>query len=360
MSYNDIKPNSIIHLEKTYQDYVEDKEDFLNHSKVIEYLFNKPTPNIETLPDLLKIDYNSTVKPVRLEMKDRNFLDIKITTMRNLADIFKKQYRLIQKKLHLTGKILNFPLIPSVENHKRLQLIRDILDKMILKVGKNFTYVQNWNFLIEGQHNNLLSKPKINIEQSFLCHFYGLTMWNNQLVKYVIIYDRDEDFDPRSRNCKQNHLNRIIQQYILWQTNIHLLRLNKSSDIQKEIKTFFHNIRNNINYVRQNAIQPIREFFVRTERVRPLVNFQTEYKQNHIIYLKYHHKKNPKYDTDDNEFFDQLIMTDMYSERPMDRAIVIPSDFANQIINEKSKLKFDVGPTEAEKIVIELVGLNDD
>ncbi len=355
-----------IEASKLYEKYIEEKHELMNHSKIIEYLFNKPSPKIIKNKDLIT-DYDSTIKIVRLEETDKNSIVFNFDTMNGFFDRYidlckKSEYATKMNLLPQRGITTNFV---SNSNHKTIGQIKtlsketELINKILYKCEKPFkmSYISNWTFQIEGEHISLSKKPTVNIEEKYIFDFFGLTMVHGQLVLFVIEYDDDFKF---KNYTNEHHVNDIFQQYILFQLNINLLRLNKNSDFKKEIVRFLKLIRNTRQYVIENPIEPISKAFSTLPALvmkEKMDQFMADYKYNYLIYLKYPGKKNQIYGIDDDKYFDK-INNEILKKSNEDISIVsediqVNDDIIEKILKKKENYH---ARGEADKIIVELLG----
>lgn len=326
-----------IELSKIYDKYSQEKYKYINHKRIIEYLFNKPLEKIST-------NYESTVRLVRLELSDPTFISCKFDIMHTLLSNYSekhKNYVRLCKKYYGEAKSMNINYLPTVYelSHQEKNIMK-ILDLIESKVPNKFKYIYKWNFMVEGEDNNIVKLPTVNYQQPFVYDFYGVTMWHNQLVQFVILFDND------------NSQTDIEKQYILHQMNIHLLRLNRKSNFKKDIISFIKRIRNSTEYIIQGALKP-------STKVIDFPLFDDDYEYNHKIYLKIPPKKYPKYDSDDDDFFEYQFIKDQNEEIDAEPSLVVTSDFFQKILEEKKDLhppkKKSKNEQKAEKIIVELI-----
>jgi hypothetical protein len=412
MSKSIINPQNIIseisrvgkELSRIYEDFLIEKHDYLNHKKTIEYLFNKPLEKVSSYHDLMYVSYESparerSVKLVRLELKDKSKINSFWFLMNEFLSDFSEEYNFYEKYIKIYeqkynksfNELLKFDYLPvspiylphfvctfcktkrnSQKNGKlaknwvksKLNIhkknIMQILNKINNAMNNKFSYVYKWNFKVEGEHTNLMKLPTVNNQQSFVYDFYGITMWYDQLVQFVILFDDDSHFDS-SPFCSQKveekfdkiHYDDILKQFMLFQMNIHLLRLNERSNLKTEILSFIKRIRirTSTKYVIEGKIKPIARLFQSKEVIDELALFKEDYEYNHVIFLKIPPiggirqrllvssagpiKKNPKYNSD--EYFEYQSIKDNYSEVAADSGALVSTDVLKNIIYRPSK-----------------------
>jgi hypothetical protein len=127
-------------------------------------------------------------------------------------------------------------------------LVMNFLDKMAKKYKLYYFYLYRWHFC----------KDKNALEYDFYC----VMIYENRIFQWVIEFDGDQHFRNISRfNFVITHKHDILKQYYLAELNIHLLRLNKQSDINKSIVDFVNQILVSDKYVIVNKINPIQKLF---------------------------------------------------------------------------------------------------
>lgn len=337
-----------LYLNKRYDVYLEEKSILLNHRKMVEYLFNKPTIKINSLKDLLLIDYDSTIRLVRLEKKDKITITSQFFLLWETIKKYSSVYQTYQDLLHSMKSKRYFNCLPIIQELPEIkQNIIKILDQYEYRY--KISYLCQWSFYQEGEHLVLTKLPTVNLEQKFVYDFYGIMINHGQLIQFVIEYDDD------SMN-EQQHISNIIKQFILFQKNINLLRLNKNSNIKKEIVDFIRKIKNTSKYVSQNSIRPIARLFNSSSINPHLVKFCVNYEYNHIVYLKMPTKKILIYDSDDEDFFDQHIKANVELTDPADDEYTVSQNIIFKIIEEKKDLH-PVKRSEVDDILVELIGI---
>lgn len=83
--------------------------------------------------------------------------------------------------------------------------------------------------------------------------FYGILIHENDMIHFVIEYDGDYHFKTNEES-KKLHICDIIKQYYLRRMGIHLLRLNKKSNIELSIDVFFEKLIRDLLYVSIGAL----------------------------------------------------------------------------------------------------------
>ena len=134
-------------------------------------------------------------------------------------------------------------------------------------------YVFKWTFITEGERYSVIEKIPINFSSDYIYDFFGQIIQKDRLILFVIEYKDDVTEED------------IMKQHILFQMNVHLLRLNKKSNIAIEIKNFIKKIRKSNEYVIMNKID------YGLDGIDELKIFMKEYEDNHIAYLKNPKKK---------------------------------------------------------------------
>lgn len=336
----------ILRLNEYSQTYINEKTNLLNHPKMVEYLFNKPIKKISHLKDLL-IDYNDQIKLVRLEEKEKSKITAYFFVMLEINRYSLQHQKLMDK---YPKKIKHLLQVAKPKGNKIK--IMDVLNKY---EGHNkICYLYDWTFLQQGEHLIITKPPTINYENPFIYDFYGVIIHHGQLVHFAIEYDNHHHFDKNYEFFDELHINDIMKQYILFQMNINLLRLNKHSDIKTEIRNFFIEIKNTSNYVIKNRISPIKKLFnIEDDN---LVQFCDDYALNHIIYIKNPVEQDALYNSDDDEFFENKDV--ICPDDPADMGYSVSNDVLKKILKEKQDFHL-VKQKKADKMVVELIGKDD-
>ena len=346
-------------LGKRYDVYVNEKKNLMNHPRIVEYLFNKPNGKVSSINDLL-IDYDSSLKIVRLEKKDSiaitSYFFVMTETLKRysiVSDLYEKNIKNIDSNKKKILKQPNYlPRISTLSTNEKK--VMDILNKLEFKYRLSF--IHKWNFTQEGEHVNILKKATINYEQNFVYDFYGILINHGQLIQIVI-------------ECSEStQTNDLVKQYILFQMNVNLLRLNAQNDIYTQINAFLKKIKNTTKYIIHNPIKPhfIGQKIIFDNATRDnLHQFLNDYHYNHIIYLKNPSNKNPLYDSDDDEFFDNQIIDEINDDEqnnylnqpPHEQNIIINANDFKKILKEKENYIIRKN-NDAENIIVELIGKN--
>lgn len=361
-----------------YEKYLVAKKRLINHDKMVEYIFNKSMMKIDGPRDLItshKMMKNYPIRLVRLE-KGEPIQIIKYFTIINKAlytfvhtNTSCKKYLESVKK----NKIVDiFHCLPLVEElSKKKQYIIKVLDTF--EYTHNMIYIYEWSMAQEGVHLTVFHKPEINYGQPFVYDFYGITIDHGLLNQFVILYDDETHFDLSSKDYNNIHVNDIYKQHILFQMNIHLLRLNRKSKILDEITSFLDKIINATNYISINPITPQKKLFNKNAKkyIPDLDNFAKDYNYNHVVYSKMPVKKYTNYEPDDEIFFNDLINKKYESKlKPHDQSAhsyTVTSDVLNKILKMKQtskKTKSDKmsetnNSDRAGEIVVKLIGIDD-
>jgi hypothetical protein len=354
-------------LSRIYEDFLIVKYNYLNHKRIVEYLFNKPLEKVSSYYNLMAINYDSSVKLVRLEKKGSTEFDYYFSLLNKNFNNFSDKYDLYEKYIKIYeqqhdknfNNLLKFDYLPvlsksTIHERKIIQILNGIYDA----IDDKYHCLYKWNFMVEGEYTNLMKLPTVNYQQSFVYDFYGITLWHNQLVQFVILFDDDSHFDSTVETFEKIHHDDILKQYMLYQMNIHLLRLNKRSDLKKEIYSFIKRIRISTKYIIEGKIKPISRFFQSNKIINELVLFKEDYQYNHLIYLKTPVKKCPDYVLDDDKYFEQQSIKDNYSEVAADSGAMVSTDVLKNIIEDKKDFhplkKNKTNEERANEIIVEL------
>lgn len=340
-----LKKKIFLSLSREYEKYNTEKYTLLNHKKIVEYLFNKQMNEVRTLKQLLDIKYNDPVKIIRLTDTNRCQIDVTMSTLLGLHNNYAEKYENNKQK---NGEKIKYLVTDMTKNEIK---IMNYLEKYIEKYDK-IAYVYNWNFKIEGEDTSLLKIPSVNYQNNQNYSFYGVTLFHNQLVQFIIIYDEDNE------NNEEKHIMNIINQYMLLQMNINLLRLNKKTDAKKEINIFINKIKNTTEYVIQNGIVADRKLFRSMEENDILVKFCEDYKYNRKIYYKVSKLTDDNIEDDNDVFYAKQTSKDIHKNKYQDEGFLISNETLKKIINNKSV--YETKKDKANEMLIKLIGEDDE
>ena len=333
-------------LIKKSEEYREIKTKYLNNFKIVEYLFNKPTKKIFTSNDI-DLDYNNTVKSVYLDPDHVTHLDVALDDLAytlyeynriyNAYTNYVKEYIKITKSKPLFPKINYLPHYSELSN--KVRIINDILDKIRDYFEKKDTCkmscVYKWTFITEGEHHTLSQKIPINFTNDLVYDFFGQIIYDDKLILFVIDYvDKIAPCNQSAswRQDKEDYRIGIMKQHMLYQMNIHLLRLNKKSDLQAAINHFIGKIMKTNDYVIMNKLDFDVELF--GEVNEELLEFVNEYELNHVAYLKNPRKKTRVREDDDDD-------DDELDKEPADEKSVVDKNMFKKLVSRKMYLGTD-------------------
>lgn len=359
----------MLRISKYYEEYENLRFQLLNHPKIIEYLFNKPLEKHKFVGDLT-FDFDCTVKTVMLSSKDNLKIGNFFIYMDEQISKYNKVYKNSgQYKSHFDKQFF-IPLEKLSDPEKKIYHIME-------KLGKKYELYcfSKWKFKVEGEHTSLGKLPTINFDLNISCDFFCCMLYKHQLHLFVIEYDSNSHHDVKSENFIKIHLNDLLKQHYLFQMNIHLLRLNKDSDIKKEIKNFIKEVIEGSNYVISGQIEPMFKFR------KPicgeyLKTFNTDYAYNHNIYLKIaarsknidhskeelevvlvgknKEKKHKNSNESEIDSYDDIENNIHYQKEPCDLDYVITNDIMEEILTDKEYFKV---PTKQDFMFDDLVGM---
>lgn len=203
---------------------------------------------IKTIEDLTKIKYKRktqikipcTIKMKRyIKMYEKEHKDLKIKRKELRKN--KRKYKKICEELQI--KNINLESKTSLKMYKGEKKIQKVLKK--LKTQYDLYYFHNYrlNFC----------KNKINLEYDYLCMLIN----NGLILLFVIEYDGEQHYGPNKiYDYEETHKRDILKQYYLYNLNINLIRLNKKSEVSKEIKKFIKDMIQKKDYLLKNPIKP--------------------------------------------------------------------------------------------------------
>lgn len=284
-----------------------EKKLLLNNPRIIEYLFNKSIKN----PPPAIISYSDKPRKVRLEINDQEFYETQINILAEHCQV-------------------------QSANPYKIQ-IKTILDKIKI----NLVYLSEWDFVSNNKNNVIKNTKPVIYEQDWTYDFFGIIEYRSKLSLFVILFD-EENISRRIE---------VRKQYILYQMNIHLLRLNSRSDIKTEINNFIKKIIYKDSYV---IIHGIRGELKINDQIMIFVD---NYIINHHIYLKMRPKKNTSYKSEDDEYFENDWDINLFVIDPPDPGIVVSPRVWNYLM-EKEKQKVRVknkNENRAGEILVEFI-----
>lgn len=274
---NKIEKN--INFLKTKFIFIEaNKKKFLNHPKILEYLFSMPIIERDTISESIKACSNDII-PVILSDKDSMVIDDIITDLYSSIIEYLKHYEKFINKLNIldmTSEAI-ISLLPFVPNNSN----KHIEIKTTLKESSILYYIEQWSFTVCDKYINA-RKPIPYIYKSSLTVDYFVLAENmkNEIILFAIEFDKKKNVDT------------YLKQYYLRQMNIHLLYLDNKSDIKKKIKSFIIKILKNTTYIISNGYIPKK---IKTNKSDNIITrlrlFSHDYNHNHNVYLKYYSSK---------------------------------------------------------------------
>jgi len=295
-------------LNRSYQELVQNKKELMNNPKMMEYLFYHSINKKSNLKEAMEFVGDDTVKKVKLVGADQSqiegmFLVLYHNTVEYQIDferyllLLAKYYKLTGNKLDLSKRLSFVP-----KRSTGINVIAKFLDSL------SVDYIPQWSFTLVEQHLSSNKKMPYSFETDLQVDFYGYILdKKNKMIQYAIIYD-------------ESTANDYLAEYYLRQINIHLLRLNKKSDIGREIGKFFRIVAKTDKYLVRNGfnIDSLKD-----DVENDLAIFYKDYYYNHIIYLKYKKSDDELADLSDDDLVN-------YSEDPCDEGYVTNIDLSKR------------------------------
>ena len=354
-----------LNLYNKYDRYINEKKEYLNYKRIVDYLYNKPIQKIYTLNELIKPNKNaSSLKIVRLELSNDKKIEGHFFTLNSLYQMYCNTMKNIKKRVNVT-KINKTNL--RVEISKNEKKIMKYLGDIAKKYKGKIEYTYNWNFNVVGENNLSIKIATVNNQDKYNYNFYGVIMFRYHLIQFVIVYDDETHFDQTNEKFRSVHRRDIINQYMLFQMNVNLLRLNEnmleSEDYKLEIKNFINKIKHTTEYVIHNGITPITGLFQSTEINNTLKNFCYDYEYNHnMVYHKLPKKKHYKYETNDDKFYEHLTMKDIYVDEAQDNGKKIAKEIIGKVMkNGRTYKPQETGNKKrAEEYLVKILGAQEE
>lgn len=300
-------------LNKSFKQIYELKRYFLNHPKILEYLFSHTIVKVSTLNRALETVSDDTIPKVNVEMDNSTiynmFLDLYTNLNRYLIDyeqyriLVVKYYQLTNRKLDLAKRLDFLPKITT-----RTKAVQNYLEKI------SADYLPNWSFKLLDKQLSTHEKIPYSFQTDLYVDFLGYIIYKDKLIFYAIIVD-----------LEKLTIGDYLKQYFLQQMNIHLLRINFSSKIELEIKSFLTRICKSRKYIINNGLNSAN---FKYSTIELLKQFYDDYQYNHINFLKYREHNNDNNNDDDDEIIN-------YSEEPGDIAVNVPSNIIHYLSDKK-------------------------
>ncbi|MEM0353957.1 MAG: hypothetical protein QXW79_00110 [Thermoplasmata archaeon] len=243
-------------LYNIYKNYENEKKTLLNHPKMIQYLFNRPIKKVINAKDLA-IQTNYPIRKIHIEKEE----EMEIFCIFNVLNEELYRYNLLYNKyVNKTNqkskiKVLTYlPILTHLSSNDRK--IIQTLEELSKKYSLSYTY--HWTF---GKQN--------------LMHdFYIILVHNNRLIQFVIDHRIGCEVDD------------IVRQYILFQLNVHLLRLVDRKQIKKNIIKFVDKLTKTHHYLVLHEKKINQKNISNILQNKCFISFCKDYQRNHIIYLK--------------------------------------------------------------------------
>ncbi|MEM3062950.1 MAG: hypothetical protein QW303_05340 [Nitrososphaerota archaeon] len=283
-------------LYKICEVYEGEKKTLLNHPKMIQYLFNKPMKNVITAKDLAT-QTNYPVRKIFVGEEEK----MEIFCIFNVLNEELYRYNLLYNKyVNKTNqkskiRVLTFlPILSQVSSSDR-RIIRTLED---LSKSYCLCYTYQWSF---G-------------EQKLVHDFYVILVHKNRLIQFVIEHRIENDVED------------IVRQYILFQMNVHLLRLVDKKQIKKRIVKFVDKLTKTNHYLVVHGREMDQKNIANILRNEYFITFRRNYQHNHIIYLKMK--------CTDNEFSDESSDTSVAKE-PVDDFSVVSEETFKKLVGKR-------------------------
>lgn len=315
-----------------------EKIQLLNHVKMIEYLFNKPTRKIEYLDEIL-IDYEDTVRCVMLDPGDEEYITTAFTKLCSLFNDYSEKY--------VAGLSKYLPTYDDLGKEERS--IDKILDNLALSINYKLYHLPRWSFYQKGKEDLALVEKKYVRLPRLRCHFYGILINNDgKLSQFVIEYDSDRHFDTGAIKFPNIHINDIIKQYYLFQLSVHILRLRKHSDFEREIKHFLDSLIKTNEYVSMHPIRANALLFNHVKNSK-IVAFNKDYRYDHLLYLRMTPRKDEPRCIDDPTTYHHYTIDD-----PSESFVVTSAD-KRKVDKNKSRISKAFNNRIMDDVIVQLV-----
>ncbi len=232
----------------------------------------------------------------------------------------------------------------------------DILEDYARKYGSNFAYIYDWDFNTQGSNDSAFKYSPINFNQETYCDFYGVTMFKNHLIQFVIIYE------PLMEHNDDHYFNEIFKQYIFYCMNINVLRINHRTNVKKEISTFLKRIHHTTTIYISNKIQVnvsnfIKKCTIYSETVKSFYHTFIENRKIRFKNLNHYNKSHDdEYSDDYDEFYHKLTDNNLDDDLNDNDGIKVSNNVLDLIIKNKST--HDNNKSRVDECIINLLGID--
>jgi hypothetical protein len=238
----------------------------LNDHIIVRYMYNKPCLKKDNFKALC-IDYDDIIQNVNC---DENIIA-------NVEFLLVAQLELIKQK-----NTKGFDA-----THRSITIKREIFKYLVdISKGKySMSFIFGVKMHTEGLRKSIYQPNPVHLHWPFYLDYLGFIVANGNLRIFAIMIDSKINTDKTSPIFKSIHKKDIFMQYVLYQCNIHLLRITKNHNFKTEIKKFFKRMSNSNNYISINPIKPYKKIL--SDRISNDINkFNNDYINNKKIYVK--------------------------------------------------------------------------
>jgi hypothetical protein len=253
--------------------------ELFDHPKMIEYMYNKPIREYTCLINTV-IKYDTIIRRVSLSDMQLSKIDSIFGFIEESENTYINMYETYKQFRNADIRLFKEPYKMTKCDKTVLKIFRDLDDELELKndnTSRPFQYISNISI------------------GDYVYNFFGLYADEHRMRLFVITFDDATHFNRKSDEFSIIHTNDIMMQFQLHCMDIHLLRLNKNSDIREETMTFLNSIIKTNTYIVMNCIKPIKKLFDTSDNSQ-VINFCKTYSGHHMIYLR---QKPTEYDPND-------------------------------------------------------------
>lgn len=358
----------ILRVKERFECFHKEKELFLNHPTIIEYLWNQCT--------IYKFEIKQLFYPsikhfrvVRVNPSHKIQLKSNFHIMLNLFDLYADDYiklkKIYQNNNNNNNRIHEL-LLNKLPCRKDLNSHQKDIFKILLQFEENnlISFVFLWNFLQKGSHDTVFHLPKINFQLNFCFDFFGFSIYKSKLNLFVILYDQREHFDSNSHDFESIHIRDLFIQFLLEKLNVHMLRLNKKLDFYSEIYKFLKKIKYTTEYIAVNPIIPNLKVLNNIQNMnhnylKSIETFINDFNYNHIIFLKLPDIDEELFDSEEDVVLNKLIHKDINKDY-QDQEFKVNKKEVIKFITEYDKIYSGINEKQeqVDNLFIELVGVN--
>lgn len=309
--------------------YEKDRCDFLNDRRIIQYLFEQPLEpidNFQTNNDNIKIlstlndHLNSECNPIYLSTFESSTIEAQIIALTDSREKYTYVYsKYLQEYPRSRARL---PYIPRLLNkHSLLQKIQNLLD------DQGISYVRDFDFGFRGEQTTTDIPYSFNYQLKVDILGCVTDRTRGELTCTIHLF---AIIDTLSKsNVKEVFERDFIDQFCLRKMRIHLIRLDRRTDLNNFIRFIKKIKRRKTQYHGKNLLVARSRD---SKWLAMLEQFYESYNYNHILFCN-------KFKADlmkETESYDiSLIETELDPEPDEDTDCIVSNDFLNRLTSKK-------------------------